>query len=70
MKIVIDRIEGDFAVCELPDETMVNVPLVLFDAPSEGNVYEIIKNDTEKQERTAKARSLFDKLKKSDSDGE
>jgi hypothetical protein len=26
MKVIIDRFEGDFAVCEKPDRTMLNIP--------------------------------------------
>ncbi len=26
MQIIIDRFEGDFAVCERPDRTMLNIP--------------------------------------------
>jgi hypothetical protein len=25
MKVTIDRFEGDFAVCEKPDRTMINI---------------------------------------------
>lgn len=64
MKITIDRIEGSFAVCELPDMKLVNVPLCLFENPSEGDVYNIERDDSEKAERINKAQSLFDKLKK------
>ena len=26
MKVTIDRFEGDYAVCEKPDRTMLNIP--------------------------------------------
>lgn len=66
MKITIDRIEGDIAVCELPDMQMIDLPICLFDDPKEGDVYSIEKDDAEKQERMSKARSLFESLKKRD----
>lgn len=62
MKIVIDRIEGEFAVCELPDMQIVNIPLCLFDDAKEGDIYSIEKDESEKEERGKKAQSLFDKL--------
>ncbi len=62
MKIVIDRIEGEFAVCELPDMQIVNIPLCLLEDAKEGDVYSIEKDESEKEERVKKAQSLFDKL--------
>ena len=66
MRITIDRIEGDIAVCELPDMQMIDLPIRLFDDPKEGDVYSIEKNDAAKDERMSKARSLFEKLKNRD----
>ena len=39
--VIIDRIESDFAVCEiLNDNKSVNVPLMIFNSPpKEGSVY-------------------------------
>ena len=39
--VIIDRIESDFAVCEILNDTKsVNVPLTLFNSPpKEGSVY-------------------------------
>lgn len=62
MKIVIDRIEGEIAVCELPDMKIVNIPLCLFENVKEGDVYSIEKDETEREARVNKAQSLFDKL--------
>lgn len=45
MKVIIDRIEGDTAVLELSDGTIVNAPAVLFDNPSEGAAYIIEQCD-------------------------
>ncbi|MBQ3004720.1 MAG: DUF3006 domain-containing protein, partial [Clostridia bacterium] len=42
MKVTIDRIEGEYAVCELPDGTMKDVLLSeLPDSAKEGSVIEI-----------------------------
>ncbi len=64
MRIVIDRIEGEFAVCELENGETVNIPLCVFGEAKEGDVFNIVRDDAEKEERMNKARSLFDKLKK------
>ncbi|MBR5157071.1 MAG: DUF3006 domain-containing protein [Clostridia bacterium] len=50
MRVVIDRFEGEFAVAEMPDGKMVNVPKVLLPEAKEGDVIEITvnKNETEK----------------------
>ena len=45
MKIIIDRIEENMAIAELPDKTTVAVPKTLFEDVCEGAVYEIIKQD-------------------------
>lgn len=39
MQLTVDRIEGDFAVCEKPDRTHLNIPLAdLPEGTSEGSV--------------------------------
>ena len=45
MKLIVDRIEADMAVVELPDKTTVAVPCKFFENVCEGAVYEIIKKD-------------------------
>lgn len=66
MRITIDRIEEDIAVCELEDGRVIKLPADILDAASEGGVYDIVitKNESAAQEKTEKARSLFDRLKK------
>lgn len=64
MQIIIDRIEGDMAVVELPDRRTVVVPLSFFPDAKEGGVYEITKNEDETAEREKRIQSKFDKLKK------
>lgn len=64
MKIVIDRIEERKAVCELENGEILNLPLCIFENAKEGDVFNIVRDDVEKEERLSKARSLFEKLKK------
>ena len=60
-RITIDRIEGDFAVVELPDMITIDVPLVLFPGVKEGDNYIISKADaTECRDRI---QDKFDRLK-------
>ena len=59
MKYTVDRIEGDFVVCEAEDQTMVNIPLCdLPEGTKEGDhllstdgTYEIIPADPERKQR-------------------
>ena len=67
MKGIIDRFEGDFAVCEI-DGQMKNLPRALFpEEAKEGDVFfidnkvRILKDETD--ERKMSADNLFNKLK-------
>ena len=51
MKITVDRIEGGFIVAELPDKTMVTLPMALLPDAVEGNVYSIERDAAEAQAR-------------------
>lgn len=64
MKIIIDRIEGDIAVCEIDGKKFINLPVSLFENAKECDVYILTKDDSAKEESLNKAKSLFDKLKK------
>ncbi len=45
MKVIVDRIEGNFAVCEKEDRSMINIPFEsLSFIPSEGDVLIISDN--------------------------
>lgn len=61
MKIVIDRFEGKFAVCELEDGSLVNVPKELFQDANEGDIVliEVLKEETEERKK-----SLNNRLKR------
>jgi hypothetical protein len=41
MKVIIDRFEGDYAVVEMADRTMVNLARVLLPGAGEGDAVEI-----------------------------
>ena len=68
MKIVVDRFEGDYAVCEQPDRTMINIRQGKLPAGvKEGDVL-VVNGDTitidvaETAVRKQKARQLMDEL--------
>jgi hypothetical protein len=68
MRAVIDRFEGDYAVCEKEDRTMVNIPKNKLPARAkEGDVLAVVGNhitiDTEETEkRHEEIRKHTDKL--------
>ena len=67
MRVIIDRFEEDFAVAELPDGTMLNVPRVLFDGAREGDAAEItvLGRPYEQEDEAAEnPTGLFEKLRK------
>ena len=53
MIIIIDRFEGDFAVAETEDGTMVNIPKILVPEAEEGDAVRI-EVDREKTEELRK----------------
>ncbi|MBE6067445.1 MAG: DUF3006 domain-containing protein [Clostridium lundense] len=56
MKVIIDRFEGDFAVCEKENKTMIDIPKeILPEEAKEGDVLNInICIDTEETENRKK----------------
>ena len=64
MRIVIDRIEGDFAVVELAAGQTVDVPLGIFPGASEGDIYHISKEEREETDTKNKIQDKFNRLKK------
>lgn len=64
MKIVIDRFEGEFAICELPDKSFIDVPAKLFPDAHEGDIVDIVvnKEQTKKEKKAIRSRldGLFD----------
>jgi len=64
IQVIIDRFEGDFAVVELPNKEMIDVPIVLFPDAKQGDVIDIIINYNETDKRKKRINELFNKLKK------
>lgn len=62
MKFVIDRFEGEYAVCEAPSGKTFNVPCELFKNSHEGDVFDIQFNEAETQKRKSSARSRLNAL--------
>ena len=62
MKITIDRIEGEVAVIELPNQTTIGVPLILFENATEGAVYRIEADEVETAARHNRMRLKLDRL--------
>ena len=63
MKVIIDRFEGQFAVVELPDKTLINMPSVLLPDASEGDVVSINIEHEETRQRAERIHKMFEKLK-------
>lgn len=56
MKVIIDRIENEYAIVEIEEGKYTNIPLILVPEAKEGDVIkiEIDKNETEKREKHIK----------------
>lgn len=60
MKIIIDRFEGDFAIVELQNKKMVNIPKAIIPPEAvEGDVISIEINREETDERKSKIKNLM-----------
>lgn len=59
MKVIIDRFEGSFAVVELPDKSVMNLPRKLL--PQEAKEGDVISIDIDKYE-TERRRKEIKKL--------
>lgn len=62
MRVIIDRIEKDIAVCNLENGIIVNAPASLFDNIKEGRVYDIIMNEAEENKRHENAKQRLNSL--------
>ena len=62
MRVVIDRIENDRAVVELPDGQMMQLPAALFLHAAEGDVYTIEKDPSETEERRRRIENKMQNL--------
>lgn len=65
MRIIIDRFEGDFALCETEKGKILNVPTELFENAHEGDVFDISFNEKEtlkrKENINSRLKNLFDR---------
>ncbi len=70
MKLIVDRLEGNIAVCETEDKKMLNIPVSEFEScPVDGDVIEYDNKkamilDEETKRRKKAAEELFRKLLK------
>lgn len=62
MKVIIDRIEGNYAVVEISKGKMVTVSKELFAGANEGDVVEITVLKKETEERKKKIEKLMDNV--------
>jgi len=63
MKVVIDRFEGDYAIVELDDMSMVNMPKQLIPKNAkEGDIISIEIDNNETNERKKRIKKLMDNL--------
>ncbi len=65
MRIIIDRFEGDFALCETENGKILDVPSELFENAHEGDVFDISFNEKEtlnrKENLNSRLKNLFDR---------
>ena len=63
MKLIIDRFEGDFAVCEMQNGKIVNIPKIILDNANEGDsvIVSISKENNFKEENENLLKNLFKK---------
>lgn len=70
MKGTVDRIEENFAVCEMEGRVMQNISLSAFpEQPKDGDLFDYengiaVLRPTETAERKEEIQSLFERLKK------
>jgi hypothetical protein len=62
MKVIIDRIEENIAVVELPDGSMTNLPITLFDNAKEGDVVNISVEESDIKDRRNELKKKLDTL--------
>jgi len=62
LEIIIDRIEGDFAVVEAPDGNTYSLPKSLFKNCTEGDVFIIKKDINKAQTKKTQIENLMDEL--------
>ena len=64
MDVIIDRFEGKYAVVELPDKTTADIPRVLLEGASEGDVVSISINRAATDERRERIEALSRRIRR------
>ena len=62
MKVIIDRFEGNIAVVEMEDGSLINAPAVLFKGAVEGDIVSIEILKKESNDRKSSLDKRFKKL--------
>lgn len=63
MKFTIDRFEGEYAVVELENMDMINIPKeILPEGTKEGDILEVSINKDETEERQKRIEEKFNRL--------
>ena len=66
MHVIVERFEGEYAIVELPDGSLVSVPKVIFEDAKEGDVVEIIVNQQVTDTKKSDIINRFNSLKQKD----
>jgi len=61
-KVTIDRFEGDYAVVEMEDKTMVNISRCIIPESQEGDIIRIEIDKDEKEQRKKDIKKLINDL--------
>lgn len=62
MKVIIERFEGEFAIVELDNNKIINVPKELFKNAKEGDVFKIEFDSNETDNRKNKIENIMNNL--------
>lgn len=63
MKVIIDRFEGDYAVVELPNRCMIDLPIVLVpQGAREGDTLDISVDQDDTEQRRKRIEKLTEDL--------
>ena len=62
MKLIIDRFEGEFAVCEIEPQKFVNIPKCIIPNAKENDVINIEIDIDETKKRKEKINKLINKV--------
>lgn len=62
MKIIVDKIEENIATVEMPNGDIINVPSILLDGASEGDIVEITVCKDETVKRKIEIEDIINRL--------